>query len=117
MASSISGGGMFRQSKNLKSRGKKGNEYSSSKQPLPVSSDQVFRNAEVEAPTYTGKKGKKKSQASKLPPPVSSEQVFRNTEMETSTYSDIPSASANGAHTKEEDHFGFLYSMSEKDYH
>ena len=89
MASSIrdgiSDGGMFRQSKNLKSRGKK-----------------------VE-----------KGVPRPLPPPVSSEEVFRRKELnDTSTYSDIPSPSANGAHSaKEEDHFGFLYSMSEKDLH
>lgn len=79
MASDIKGGGMFRQSKNLKGRGK-------------------------------GDTG-----TTPLPPPVSSEQ-YRKLEM-TSTYSDIPSP-ANGAHsTKEEDHFGFLYSLSEKDLH
>lgn len=85
MASSISEGGMFRQSRNLKSRGKKG----------------------------------EKSASKPLPPPVSSEEVFRRKELnDTSTYSDVPSPSANGAHSaKEEDHFGFLYSMSEKDLH
>ena len=75
---SISTGGMFRQSKNL--RGRKG--------------------AESKA----------------LPPPVSSEQ-YRKVEVDISSYTDIPSG-ANGAHsTKEEDHFGFLYSVSEKDFH
>ena len=54
-----------------------------------------------------------------LPPPVSSDQIFRNQEAsEVSSYGDLPSASSNGArNTKEEDHFGFLYSMSEKDLH
>lgn len=81
---SISDGGMFRQSRNLKSRGKKAEPGIS--KPLP--------------------------------PPVSSEQVFRNKDMETTVYPDTPSPSANGArNSKEEDRFGFLYSMSEKDYH
>lgn len=53
-----------------------------------------------------------------LPPPVSSAEYFRTKNMEASTYSDAQSLSANGAHSsKEEDHFGFLYSMSEKDFH
>lgn len=84
---SISEGGMFRQSKNLK--GSRGKGKVESVLPKP------------------------------LPPPVSSEQVFRNKDMEMSTYSDVPSVnSANGAHSaKEEDHFGFLYSLSEKDFH
>ncbi len=65
-------------------------------------------------------KGKKGDSAlpKPLPPPVSSEQ-YRKMDMDVdiSSYTDIPSA-ANGAHsTKEEDHFGFLYSISEKDLH
>lgn len=75
-------GGMFRQSKNLKGKGKAGDHP----QPTP------------------------------LPPPVSSEQ-YKKLEM-VSTYSDIPTTPVNGAtSTKEEDHFGFLYSTSEKDFH
>ena len=78
---SISSGGMFRQSKNLK-----------------------------------GRKGAEPTLSKALPPPVSSEQ-YRKVEVEISSYTDIPSG-ANGAHsTKEEDHFGFLYSVSEKDFH
>lgn len=63
-------------------------------------------------------KGRRDPQA--LPPPVSSEQLKKKTdhmEVDISSYTDIPSP-ANGAHsTKEEDHFGFLYSTSEKDFH
>ena len=72
-------GGIFRQSKNLRGRGK--------------------------VPDTTP-----------LPPPVSSEQ-YKKLEME-STYADIPSP-VNGAHSsnKREDHYGFLYSMSEKEFH
>lgn len=51
-----------------------------------------------------------------LPEPISSEQ-FKGGELGQSSYPDIPSA-ANGGHSaKEEDHFGFLYSTSEKDLH
>ena len=79
MASPISGG-MFRQSKNLKS------------------------------------KNKARSDSTPLPPPVSSEQ-YKKEEMVT-TYVETPSPPVNGApNSKEEDHYGFLYSTSEKDFH
>lgn len=78
---SITSGGMFRHSKNLRSKSK-------------------------------GEPGIKH-----LPPPVSSEQ-YKKIDQEISTYSDVPSSSANGAHgSKEEDHYGFLYSVSEKELH
>ena len=48
-----------------------------------------------------------------LPPPVSSEQ-YKHVQLDQSTYSD----NTNGEHnTKEEDHYGFLYSLSEKELH
>lgn len=72
-------GGMFRQSKNLKSS------------------------------------GKATADSAPLPPPVSSEQ-YNKLEM-VSTYRDTQFP-VNGAHSsKEEDHYGFLYSTSEKDFH
>ena len=85
MASDGSVGGMFRQSKNFKGRGK-------------------ATEGGLTKP---------------LPPPVSSKDVFRQkADMEASGYSEDHSPPANGAHsTKEEDHFGFLYSMSERDLH
>lgn len=65
-------------------------------------------------------KGKIETKGAKpvlMPPPVSSSQYFRKKNMEASVHPNDPSPSANGAHSKEEDHFGFLYSMSEKDLH
>ena len=61
----------------------------------------------------------------KLPPPVSSKDVTAATPTITiegkpvSTYSDVSSPSANGdqPRPKQEDHYGFLYSMSESDQH
>ena len=57
----------------------------------------------------------------RLPSPVSSAQMAKSSPSDAqSTYSDIPT-SANGEQsgqcTKEEDHYGFLYSVSEKDQH
>lgn len=54
-------------------------------------------------------KGRGKGEATPLPPPVSSEQYRRLDLSEASPSSNGPS--------KEEDHFGFLYSVSEKDFH
>ena len=56
-------------------------------------------------------KGKGKGEgpgATPLPPPVSSEQ-YRGL--------DVSEASPANGSSKEEDHFGFLYSVSEKDFH
>lgn len=49
---SISDGGIFRQSRNLKSRGKKVGSGISKPLPPPVSSEQVFRNNDMES-TYS----------------------------------------------------------------
>lgn len=58
----------------------------------------------------------------RLPPAVSSKDVPSPPTAEEgaiSTYSDIPSASVNGdqPRPRQEDHYGFLYSMSESDQH
>lgn len=54
-------------------------------------------------------KGKGEATATPLPPPVSSEQYRGFESLEASL-------AANGS-SKAEDHFGFLYSVSDKDFH
>lgn len=54
----------------------------------------------------------------RLPPPVSSVQMAQSSPSHSqSTYSDIPTSANGEKRSKEEDHYGFLYSMSEKDQH
>ncbi len=90
---SIQIGGTFRQSQILKGGGNKSSS----------------------GPKGQKRKKEKESTTTPLPPPVSSKQ-YQKMEME-STYADVASE-MNGEHSsKEEDHFGFLYTDSEKDLH
>ena len=101
--------------------------------PPPIRKDGHFRSSVVLKGTRAIDPDKAIPPA-KLPPPVSCKDVLPAPDTPPtptpppailqdgeplSTYSDVPSGSANGdqPRPKQEDHYGFLYSMSEQDKH